>query len=437
MPDAEGATFFTMPSLGADMESGTLLEWLVEPGDRVERGQVIAVVDTEKAAIEVETWVSGVVDELLVEPGMKVPVGEPLATIVTAETPSVSSTPTRPAAETPPPPVVEVTEPGAAAPATYVPVGDAPEVRPTGEGPAARHARRIESGSEPARAQPPAAAPVIPASDSSRVRASPRARRLAAERGVDLEALAGSGPAGAVIAADVEAARSETASGLEDRRESMRRAIAAAMERSKREIPHYYLATRVDMSAAMRWLAERNRTRPARDRIVPSALVLRALALAASEIPELNGYWEDGRFRPGEGVHTGMVVALPRGGVLVPAILDADRKPLHQLMPELRDLVARARRGRLRGSELTAATITLTALGEGSVEAVYGVIYPPQVALVGAGSVVERPWAEHGVVEARPQITLTLSADHRASDGRSGARFLDRIARLLQDPASL
>jgi pyruvate dehydrogenase E2 component (dihydrolipoamide acetyltransferase) len=254
---------------------------------------------------------------------------------------------------------------------------------------------------------------------------------------VDLAVIAGSGQDGAITRADVEAAAVPSLAAGGDRTEATRRAIAAAMERSKREIPHYYLASWVDMRAAARWLDEANRHRPARERTVYSALVLRAVALAAREVPELNGYWEQGRFQPGDGVHVGMVVSLPQGGVLVPAVLDADRLPLEQLMPALRDLVRRARHGRLRGSELTSATITLTSLGEGGVEAVYGVIYPPQVALVGCGALLERPWAEDGAVDARPQICLTLSADHRASDGRAGARILRTVGELLQAPEEL
>ena len=425
-----------MPSLGAEMEEGTLLEWLVQPGQRVERGDIVAVVDTDKAAIEVETFVAGVVEELLVEPGTKLPVGTALARI-RADADAAESA---------------ATEPPAARPATPSPV-ESPAARHAGrrheavpaplEGPAARHAARLlAAGPPPAttprppeRGAPPPQRTPIPARG---VRASPLARRLAAERGVDLAALTGSGPGGAITEADVEAATAAAATSAGgDRSEAPRRAIAAAMERSKREIPHYYLASWVDMSAAATWLEGTNRRRRARDRVVYSALVLRAVALAARDVPQLNGYWKDGRFDGSEAVHVGMVVSLPRGGVLVPALLDADQMPLEQLMPALRHLVRRARRGRLRGSELSSGTITLTSLGEGAVEAVYGVIYPPQVALVGCGALVERPWAEEGVVGARAQICLTLSTDHRASDGRGGARFLRRVGELLRTPDEL
>ena len=410
-----------MPSLGADMAEGTLLEWLVEPGQRVERGDIVAVVDTDKAALEVETFVAGVVEELLVEPDTKVAVGTPLARI-RADAEAEAATPATSAAGPPP----------EASPARGGQRPSADEPVP-GEGPAARHRRRLLAA-EPPSVRPQSRQPVpIP----GRVRASPLARRLAGEQGIDLAALAGSGPGGAVRRADVEASSAGPVAGSRDRTAATRRAIAAAMERSKRDIPHYYLASWVDMSAAVGWLDATNRLRPARERIVYSALVLRAVALAARAVPELNGYWEDDRFRPGEGVHVGMVVSLPRGGVLVPAILDADERPLAELMPALRDVVRRARHGRLRGSELSSATITLTSLGEGGVEAVYGIIYPPQLALVGCGTLVERPWAEAGVVEARPELCLTLSADHRASDGRVGARFLLTVGELLQTPDEL
>ena len=418
-----------MPSLGADMEEGTLLEWLVEPRQRVERGDIVAVVDTDKAALEVETFVAGVVEELLVGPDAKVPVGTPLARI-------------REHAEAgAPAPAVPVAGPPSVAPRAREEEGPRDDEAAPPVGPAARHRRRLLTAQPPTPAvgpQPPKPAPPPrPAATPGRVRASPLARRVATERGVDLAAVTGSGPGGAIRRADVEPAGAAPAAPGHDRTAATRRAIAAAMERSKREIPHYYLASWVDMSAAASWIEATNRRRPARNRVVYSALVLRAVALAARAVPELNGYWEDDRFRPNEAVHVGMVVSLPRGGVLVPAILDADRVPLLELMPALRDLVRRARSGRLRGSELSSATITLTSLGDGGVETVYGVIYPPQVALVGCGRLVERPWAADGLVEARPQLCLTLSADHRASDGRVGARFLRTVGELLQAPAEL
>ncbi|HXG52706.1 MAG TPA: 2-oxo acid dehydrogenase subunit E2, partial [candidate division Zixibacteria bacterium] len=212
---------------------------------------------------------------------------------------------------------------------------------------------------------------------------------------------------------------------------------AAAMARSKREIPHYYLSTTIDMHRALEWLAGENARRPVTRRLLHSALLIRAVGLALRETPELNGFWIDGGFKPGEGIHVGVAVSLRQGGLVNPAIHDADKKGLDELMENLLDLVNRARTGHLRSSELAAGTITVTSLGEQGVESVFGVIYPPQVALVGFGKIVEQPRAVGGLLGIRPTLTASLSADHRASDGHRGGRFLIAVDRLLQEPEKL
>jgi pyruvate dehydrogenase E2 component (dihydrolipoamide acetyltransferase) len=209
------------------------------------------------------------------------------------------------------------------------------------------------------------------------------------------------------------------------------------MGRSKREIPHYYLATTVDLGTATAWMAEQNEARPVQERLVVAALLARATALAASGTPMMNGHYVDGRFTPADGVDLGLAVSLRGGGLVAPALLGADRLDLDTLMSRLRDLVTRARAGRLRSSEMVDPTITVTNLGEQAVETVFGVIYPPQVAMVGFGGVVERPLALDGMLTVRPVVTVTLSADHRVSDGRDGARFLDLIDHHLQHPEDL
>jgi pyruvate dehydrogenase E2 component (dihydrolipoamide acetyltransferase) len=402
---------FRMPSLGADMEAGTVLVWHVQPGDRVRRGQVVLLVDTDKAEIETEIWEDGVVAELLVPVGQRVPVGTPLLRLDAS-----AGMPTEPA---PPAP--------RAAPAPAPP--------------------------------PPAAAPTAPAPASPHVAASPHARRLARERGLDLAQLSGSGPHGAVRASDVEAvsaaapapaaqpvpspaptgpaSEAEATALAPERLASMRAALANAMARSKREIPHYYLAHDIDVSPALAWLAHANEQRAITERLLLGALLLKATARALVRVPELNGHYVDGAFRPGAGIHVGVAIAVRGGGLLAPALLDADQKPLGQLMSELRDLVARARRARLRGAEANTATITVTSLGELGVDAVFGVIQPPQVALVGFGAPRERPWAEHGLLGVRSVLTATLAADHRVSDGLRGAKLLAAIAQALAHPEAL
>jgi pyruvate dehydrogenase E2 component (dihydrolipoamide acetyltransferase) len=218
---------------------------------------------------------------------------------------------------------------------------------------------------------------------------------------------------------------------------AMRRVIAASMARSKREIPHYYLNSTIDMRCALEWLAAENAKRPVTKRLLYSALLIRAVALAIREVPEVNGFWIDGAFKPGDGIHVGVAISLRQGGLVNPAIHDVDRKPLDELMETMLDLVNRARTGHLRSSELSDGTITVTNLGDQGVESVFGVIYPPQVALVGFGKIVERPWAAGGMLGVRPAIAASLAADHRVSDGHRGGRFLIAVNRLLQEPEKL
>jgi len=402
-----------MPSLGADMTEGTLLEWLVRPGDVVHRGDIVAVVDTSKSAIDIEVFEDGRVTELLVEPGTTVPVGAPLAILngdgssdVAASVPAVPTT--------------------------------------------------TAEASEPAE-QPPVVRPSAVAHDDTHVPSSPFARRRAAELGIDLATIAGHG--GVISVADVEAAAASggveavapptaapaTASHADtttmpspgDHAAAMRQAIAALMARSKREIPHYYLQTTIDMGRALSWLAAVNAGRGVSDRILPAAVLLKAVATAARQVPEMNGFLVDGAFTPLDRVHLGVAVSLRGGGLIAPALHDVDSLALDEVMRGMKDLVTRARGGRLRSSEMADPTLTVTNLGEQGAEAVHGVIYPPQVALVGFGRIAERPWAVDGMLTVHPVVVATLAADHRVSDGHRGGLFLAAIDAALQDPDSL
>jgi pyruvate dehydrogenase E2 component (dihydrolipoamide acetyltransferase) len=209
------------------------------------------------------------------------------------------------------------------------------------------------------------------------------------------------------------------------------------MSRSKREIPHLYLSTTIDMTAALAWLTSENQKRPVDRRLLPIVLLLKAVARAVVEVPGLNGFWVNGAFQPGSGVHLGCAIALRDGGLVAPALHDADRKDVDAVMAELQDLVARARRGSLRSSELADPTITVTNLGDLGVEEVFAIIYPPQVAIVGFGRMMPRPWVVDGRIEPRTTISATLSADHRAVDGRRAGLFLSAIERRLQSPEQL
>jgi pyruvate dehydrogenase E2 component (dihydrolipoamide acetyltransferase) len=217
----------------------------------------------------------------------------------------------------------------------------------------------------------------------------------------------------------------------------MRQTIAAAMARSKREIPHYYLSHTIDMGRALTWLKEENLTRPITDRLLYAVLLIKAVALALRQVPELNGVWRGNEFVQSQAIHVGVAISLRQGGLIAPAIHEADRQSLGELMRRFQDLVKRARAGTLRSSELSDSTITVTNLGEQGVDTVFGVIYPPQVALVGFGRVVERPWVVEGQVLSRPLVIASLSADHRVTDGHRGGVFLSTVDRVLQEPANL
>jgi pyruvate dehydrogenase E2 component (dihydrolipoamide acetyltransferase) len=385
---------FVMPQLGADMTAGKLLAWRKQVGDSVKRGDIIADVETDKADIEVEVFSAGVIEKFLVQPGARVPVGTPLAII-----------------------------------------------REEGETATLLASQEVPSAASPPRTISPVAPPPLSvvAREKARLHISPAARKLADDHGLDPASIAGTGPGGRITLEDVErAARAKAAQPAPtDKQTRMRQVIAAAMARSKREIPHYYLSTTIDMDRAMTWMAQANLQRSVENRLVYGVLLLKAVALALHETPELNSIWKDQQAVPSADVHVGVAISLRGGGLVAPALHHTDRESLDELMKQFRDLVQRARAGSLRSSELSDATITVTSLGERGVEAVFGVIYPPQVALVGFGKIVERPWSSEGRIVSHPVITATLSADHRVSDGHRGGLFLAAVERILQEPEKL
>jgi pyruvate dehydrogenase E2 component (dihydrolipoyllysine-residue acetyltransferase) len=282
--------------------------------------------------------------------------------------------------------------------------------------------------------------PAVKAS-ATRQKVSPAARVRAHALGLDLAAVTGTGAGGAITLDDVNKAGLAGAAGPKpsggEPAHDMRRIIAKAMSRSKREIPHYYLAIQCCFSNARSWLDQHNASVAIEQRLLPSALLLKAVALAAHAMPEFNGFYKDEEFQPAADVHAGMAIAMRGGRLVAPAILDADRKPLPTIMSELRDLTIRVRSGHMRAAELALSTITITSLAEEGVDLLVPAIYPPQVAIVGCGSIVERPWLVGGLVQPAPVMTITLAADHRVTDGRAGARFLRHVHDSLQKPETL
>ena len=377
---------FQMPSLGADMEDGTLIEWKKKPGDVVKRGDIIAEVETQKGLIEIEVFDEGSIAELLIQEGTKVPVGTKMALIQ--------------------PSTIEAEKPI--------------ELHPI-----------MEKISEPI---------IEEKTDTISIKASPLAKKMAQENHIDLSKIIGTGPDGAITKEDIDASikQSETAETekISTPSEAIRMAVAAAMSKSNREIPHYYLEKKIDMTKALAWLQEANKQRTVANRLLPVVLFIKAMAKSLKEVPDLNAVWENGLLQKTE-INIGFVVSLRNGGIIVPAIPQSDTKNADEIMTALNDLIPRARALKLRSSELSSSTITLTNLGDAGADTVFGIIYPPQVAIVGLGTITEQPFAENGMLGIRSLANVTLAGDHRATDGLTGSRFLSSLDKNLQNPEAL
>jgi len=431
------------------MDEAKLVRWLVGPGDPVHKGQIIAEVETDKAVLEVECWNEGLIEDLMVQPGPeRLVVGTVLARISPAE--KVGPTPQAPKVEK----VI-------AAPPLVVPAEVPPPIRHLAHELGVDLSGLVGSGSggsltrddiRRAAGQLGALEGGRPGGpEARRIKASPRARQMAADLGIDLAAVIPSGLDGFVTAEDVVATTGRIGRPAQpaetppippepegdSRIAAMRRAIARSMSHSNREIPHYYLAARIDLTRAMQWLEDFNAQQSLVGRVLPAALMLKATALALRENPELNGYWIDEHYQPSDAVHLGVAISLREGGLVAPAIHDADKLDLRQLMDGLRDLVNRARSWRLRASEMSDPTATVTNLGDRGVEVAFPIIIPPQVAMVGFGKVIDEPVARRGMLGVAPMVHATLSGDHRASDGHRGGLLLMSLDRLLQEPERL
>jgi pyruvate dehydrogenase E2 component (dihydrolipoamide acetyltransferase) len=420
---------FLMPSLGADMEAGTLGEQLKSPGDTVKHGDIIGTIETQKGVIEIEAFQDGILENWLVDIGTQVPVGTPLANIRAAAEVLLSEPPGQPDAPKPEEP--EVPQPFDPAPAPDLPeYPDPQDPSPQPPGPELP----MPDLPEPEIQWPEDTKINLATVGQSRPRITPAARRRAAQAGLDLSSL-GTQQTGTTITRSDIAALIETprADPLPD----MRGAIAAAVSRSKPENPHYYLSHQADLTTADAFVTKTNANRAPEDRLLMGALFLKAIALAVRKVAEMNGHYENSEFNPSEPIHAGLAISMRGGGLVAPALLDTATLKLDELMRNMRDLVTRVRAGRFRSRELSDATITLTSLGDRGVDQLHGVIYPPQVAIVGIGTPSLRPWVHEGQVVPRLIADITLAADHRVSDGRRGALFLKTIAENLTTPEAL
>lgn len=425
---------FRMPSLGADMTEGRVTEWLVSPGDEVERGQIIVVVETDKSDIEVEVFQPGVISQLLVEEGEKVPVGTPIALIDVAgagvsEGPSEPKQPDRPKQAASP--KLAVTAPTGRA------EGSEPSRPPMITSPVVR---RLATDLHVDVAHVHATGPggrvhrddVLAASRTSlRRRITPRARRLLEGTALELDAFAG---IDVITGADVVrelSRRTPLRAEQPSRADTMRQQIATLMARSWAEIPHYHVTKRLDLSSMIGELQARNNERSLQERVLPAAVLLCASARVAALTPACNGWWRDGHFEPASSVALGVILSVREGGIIAPTIGAANELTTTEMMQRLSELVQRVRHGRLRGGDLAEASITVSNLGDRGAESVLGVIHPPQVALVGFGCVHDDLWAVGGEPVVRPTVVASLSGDHRASDGLAGSLYLTQLQSML------
>lgn len=402
---------FTMPSLGSQMIDAKLIQWHVKPGDTVKKGDIIGEIDTEKGLIDIEVFEDGTITELMAKEGEVIPVGSVMAVINgEGDAEKLKAKPVETQKEKP------------------------ENVEADGEQKVAAQKADVKKKEIPVH----------------RVKASPLARRVAEDLDVDISKVKGSGKVGTIHRKDVEEyARQRVADETFEKeadmaehlskveKKSMRQSIAAAMSKSNKEIPHYYLETDIDMKATVEWLTNENKNRSVNERLLPPMLLIKAVANTLAEVPQINGFWTDEAMHIEEGIHVGFAISLRQGGLVIPAILNADMKSLDEIRSDFVDMVTRAREGHLRSREMSSATVTITSLGERGADKVYGVIYPPQVALIGFGKITDRPRAIDGSIGIRPVLSTVLAGDHRATDGHAGSRFLEKLNNQLQHPETL
>jgi pyruvate dehydrogenase E2 component (dihydrolipoamide acetyltransferase) len=411
------ATVVNMPKLGFDMAEGTLIRWVKAVGDAVNRGEVLAEIETDKATVEVESLASGTVRKHLVSEGSSVPVGTPIAVVGSPDEPIESV-----------------------------------EASPAGSSAAGTKAAEPGSPAAPAKKQPVAAAP-MPAVAEGRIpqgiRASPLARRMAEQNALDLAGLAGTGPGGRVTRQDVEAALS---SSLRSAASTARKAIPGVTERiplsrlraaigrrmtlAKQQVPHFYLTADLNAAGLAALRQEANAFLPEAERLSINDFILKASALALREFPNLNASLDGETIVRHGDIHIGSAVAV-ENGLLTVVVRQADGKSIQAISQELRGLVARAREGKVRPEDIEGSTFTVSNLGMFDIDDFVAIINPPEAAILAVGSVRDVPVVEDGRVVPGRRLKVTLSADHRVTDGAEGARWLQALREYIEHPVRL
>ena len=413
-----------MPQMGADMTEGTIVRWLKNEGDAVERGEIIAEIETDKANVEIEAFESGVFRKVLAQEGDVIEVGKPIAVIASSDedlSQYEGSTASATTAAAPAP-----TEPVTAKPKQEEPSAAALPSAPD-KPPAAKPKQ-----DEPAAATPAAA----PTRADARVRASPIARSMAQEKGIDLTQVRGTGPDGRIVRRDVEAALAGAGGATVIAQSRMRQTIARRMSQSKREAPHYYITVDVDMTEAEHERHEINDAYKRELHISVNDMIVKASALALAKHPVFNSWYVNDQVQQHAAFNVCIAIALD-DGLIAPAILDCGNKSLQEIAVASKSLVERAKSGALKPEEYSGGTFTISNLGPYDIETLIAIIQPPQTAILGVGSVREAPVVRDGHVAVGSVMKVALSADHRVTDGAQGARFLGEVRHLLEHPALL
>lgn len=417
------ATNVVMPSLGFDMTEGKLLRWLKKPGERVEKGQAIAEIETEKATVEIEASAPGTLQKIIVPADQTVPVGTVIAVIAEA---------------------------GEQAPASSTPGTSLPAAKP----------ETMRSKSAPAAPKKTERAET-PRDGGDRVKVSPIAKRMAEQAGIDLHSIQGSGPGGRIMERDVQSAIDQT-----DRKRNptaavatpaptatqpeqptpasesvtlskMRQTIARRMTESKTTIPHFYVTIEIDMTQALMVREQLNALTPDDEKISVNDLLVAAAARVLVQFPVFNSSFHDGKLERHPQVNIGIAVAL-EDGLLTPVVRDADKKSLKEIAQDARGLGERARGNKLRADDLGGASFTVSNLGMFGVDEFVAIINPPEAAILAVGQVAKRPVVTaDDELHIAPLLKATISVDHRVADGAQAARFMQALKKLLENPLNL
>ena len=467
----------TMPQMGFDMTEGTIANWLKAEGDSIKKGEPVAEIETDKTTIQIEAFESGVLLKILAPPGAKVPVGQPIGLI---GQPGESAPSVAAEASAPPPTSVASVAAPAATPAPMLEVKATPIAqriaaelgvdlaRVKGTGPDGQIRREDVEGYAQAMKAGGAAAPAVV--NTGRVIASPAAKRLAEQRGVDLRLVKGSGPEGRIVLEDVEkfaaAATAaapaavpaaapapqvapqvapqaapqvlpRTAAGVRKALSRMRQTIAQRMTQSKTTAPHFYITLPVEMDAALALRQQINESlKPENLKVSVNDMVVRATALALRRFPNLNASFDGDAIVLHEQIHVGVAVAV-EGGLVTVTVRDTDKKTLREIAVESAAMAARARENKLQPADLGGQTFTVSNLGMYGITVFSAIVNPPDAGILAVGAATPTPVVRDGEVVIRNIMNITLSGDHRVTDGAEGALFVNEIKRLLENPWGL